>query len=154
MGPCARSCRCVSSRPMSDVSQGPGWWLASDGKWYPPEQAPPPPPPPPPPTGAAAAPAKPALPAGGPKDYLRVCDGCGTGWLLPKEWAKEKPPKGFQVRSMQRATRFAIGRQRERYSMQAATLQGSQDRVLNNARCPSCGSTTYTQYKPGETPPP
>ncbi len=25
---------------MSDVSQGPGWWLASDGKWYPPEQAP------------------------------------------------------------------------------------------------------------------
>ena len=26
--------------PMSDVSQGPGWWLASDGKWYPPQQAP------------------------------------------------------------------------------------------------------------------
>ncbi len=25
---------------MSDVSQGPGWWLASDGKWYPPESAP------------------------------------------------------------------------------------------------------------------
>src|SRR5690554_2550534 len=25
---------------MSDTSQGPGWWLASDGKWYPPEQAP------------------------------------------------------------------------------------------------------------------
>jgi hypothetical protein len=22
---------------MSDVSGGPGWWLASDGKWYPPE---------------------------------------------------------------------------------------------------------------------
>ncbi|MDR3648542.1 MAG: cyclic nucleotide-binding domain-containing protein [Acidimicrobiales bacterium] len=22
---------------MSDVSQGPGWWLASDSKWYPPE---------------------------------------------------------------------------------------------------------------------
>lgn len=26
---------------MSDTSQGPGWWQASDGKWYPPEQAPP-----------------------------------------------------------------------------------------------------------------
>ena len=25
---------------MSEVSQGPGWWLASDGRWYPPEQAP------------------------------------------------------------------------------------------------------------------
>lgn len=24
---------------MSDVSQGEGWWQASDGKWYPPEQA-------------------------------------------------------------------------------------------------------------------
>jgi len=30
---------------MSDTSQGDGWWVASDGKWYPPEQAP----------GAAAA---------------------------------------------------------------------------------------------------
>lgn len=25
---------------MSDVWQGPGWWQASDGRWYPPEQAP------------------------------------------------------------------------------------------------------------------
>ena len=25
---------------MSDTSQGEGWWLASDGKWYPPESAP------------------------------------------------------------------------------------------------------------------
>lgn len=34
---------------MSDASQGPDWWLASDGKWYPPTsatQAMPPPPPP------------------------------------------------------------------------------------------------------------
>jgi hypothetical protein len=23
---------------MSDTSQGPGWWLASDGKWYPPRK--------------------------------------------------------------------------------------------------------------------
>ena len=22
---------------MADVAQGPGWWNASDGKWYPPE---------------------------------------------------------------------------------------------------------------------
>lgn len=25
---------------MSDLAQGPGWWIASDGKWYPPEQHP------------------------------------------------------------------------------------------------------------------
>lgn len=24
---------------MSEQSQGPGWWLASDGRWYPPETA-------------------------------------------------------------------------------------------------------------------
>lgn len=32
---------------MSDVSQGPGWWQASDGRWYPPEQVPGVPTPPP-----------------------------------------------------------------------------------------------------------
>ena len=34
---------------MSDTSQGPGWWIASDIRWYAPEQYPgylPPPPPP------------------------------------------------------------------------------------------------------------
>lgn len=35
---------------MSDFQQGPGWWQASDGKWYPPEQAP------------GAAPAQPTAP--------------------------------------------------------------------------------------------
>jgi hypothetical protein len=43
---------------MSDASGGPGWWHASDGKWYPPEQHPnyrPPPPPPPPPGQAITA---------------------------------------------------------------------------------------------------
>jgi hypothetical protein len=28
---------------MSDVSNGDGWWIASDGKWYPPHMAPAPP---------------------------------------------------------------------------------------------------------------
>ena len=54
---------------MTDQSQGPGWWLASDGKWYPPDQAPavPPPdtwttpPPQPPPPGGLSGGAKAAL---------------------------------------------------------------------------------------------
>ena len=40
---------------MSNTSQGEGWWLASDGKWYPPElhsEYPPPPPPTPAPPAA------------------------------------------------------------------------------------------------------
>lgn len=52
---------------MSDVSQGPGWWTASDGKWYPPELHPNyvPPPPPPPPGAVEAAP--PAVQECGPR---------------------------------------------------------------------------------------
>ncbi|MEM9521599.1 MAG: hypothetical protein AAGA37_19980 [Actinomycetota bacterium] len=47
---------------MSDVSQGDGWWQASDGKWYAPEQHPDykPAPPPPPPTNAPPPPTAPA----------------------------------------------------------------------------------------------
>jgi len=61
---------------VSDVSQGPNWWVASDGKWYPPEQhpnyvapVPPPPPTPPPPMAPSTPPpASPPPPgyAGGP----------------------------------------------------------------------------------------
>ncbi len=41
---------------MSDTSQGPGWWIASDGKWYPPESAQPATPPPPTPPAYMAPP--------------------------------------------------------------------------------------------------
>ncbi len=57
---------------MSSASQGPGWWQASDGKWYPPQQesgyqAPPPPPAAAPtaPPSWSAPPAPPAYPAPG-----------------------------------------------------------------------------------------
>ena len=48
----------------AESSQGPGWWQASDGKWYPPEQtpaaaAPPVPAPPPAPAAPGPAPAGP-----------------------------------------------------------------------------------------------
>lgn len=77
-------------------------------------------------------------------DYTRVCDACGTAWRLPKERATEKA---------QRETKFAIGRRRKLYSMQASTLQSSQDWGLTNAQCPSCGNSAFKQYKPGEVVP-
>ncbi len=52
---------------MSDTSQGPGWWQASDGRWYPPEQAP----------GAAPQPAQ--QPAGG-----RLDIGASLSWAWNK----------------------------------------------------------------------
>lgn len=55
---------------MSDVSQGPGWWQASDGRWYPPQPAAPAPPPPPPP---GPPPQWGGPPAGPPKSSNRGC---------------------------------------------------------------------------------
>lgn len=46
---------------MSDRPQGEGWWLASDGKWYPPESRPAPPPAPVPPWAPPAARLSPGL---------------------------------------------------------------------------------------------
>lgn len=52
---------------MSDTPQGPGWWQASDGKWYAPAGATPPPPPPPSgsPFGVPPPPGAPQQPVGG-----------------------------------------------------------------------------------------
>lgn len=79
---------------MSDVSQGPGWWQASDGKWYPPEQAPGAQPPSTPPGPAPSQPAytqpgygAPAAqpggfgqPAGAPRQSFAVGDAFNWGF--------------------------------------------------------------------------
>ena len=55
---------------MSDVSQGLGWWQASDLKWYPPERHPDyvAPPPPPPTDDVTEAAGRPLVP---PRDHPR-----------------------------------------------------------------------------------
>lgn len=50
---------------MSDVSHGPGWWLASDGRWYPPEASPGPSPTP----GPIINPVEPPFPGGVPSAW-------------------------------------------------------------------------------------
>lgn len=66
---------------MSDQSQGPGWWVASDGKWYPPESHPsaaaPLAPPPPVPPASDLVSERPGLPARAWRKY--------RGWPL---WAQ------------------------------------------------------------------
>ncbi|MEZ5204918.1 MAG: DUF4190 domain-containing protein [Acidimicrobiales bacterium] len=60
---------------MSEQSHGPGWWLASDGRWYPPEAAPPTAAPPP--SGPWGPPAAPSVP--GPS----AAGMGGLGWGAP-----------------------------------------------------------------------
>ena len=62
---------------MSDVSQGPGWWQASDLKWYPPELhadyvAPLPPPPKLPPPPPPVTPTQSSLTTRGPSGQRKV----------------------------------------------------------------------------------
>lgn len=70
---------------MSENAQGPGWWQASDGRWYPPEAHPnymsPTPPPPPPPL--PAQPDATATPDGPPTvedPSTRPWSSAGPGW--------------------------------------------------------------------------
>jgi uncharacterized RDD family membrane protein YckC len=62
---------------MSDFSQGPGWWQASDGKWYPPEQAPQGPAP-----GAGNAVPTPMGPGGQLADWGQRAVGIVIDWAL------------------------------------------------------------------------
>ncbi len=68
---------------MSDTSQGPGWWIASDGKWYPPQ---PQQSPVAPPVGGDAPP--------GP-GWWRATDG---KWYPPLPGAGQGPTKKFYTR--------------------------------------------------------
>lgn len=56
---------------MSDSAQGPGWWQASDGKWYPPEPA---------------AAATPPPPPGGGTDVIDVGGSISYGWEAFKKY--------------------------------------------------------------------
>lgn len=61
---------------MSDTSQGPGWWQASDGRWYPPTARP----------GTPTPPAQPLAPYGPPPvgyGYGYALNPNGTGTGLP-----------------------------------------------------------------------
>ena len=81
---------------VSDWQQAPDWWLASDGKWYPPQSRPgppaPPPPPPPPPNPFAVGPtpwATPHHPLAYPAMVSRPASLSSTlsGWLQALMWA-------------------------------------------------------------------
>jgi uncharacterized membrane protein YhaH (DUF805 family) len=58
---------------MSDRQLGDDWWLASDGKWYPPQSHPDAPAPPPPP-GAMGAPVPESFVTAPPWDWKRIID--------------------------------------------------------------------------------
>lgn len=74
---------------MSDISQGEGWWLASDAKWYPPESRPmlaPLPPPPPSPIHPSSDQAA-AIDGGGAARPFISLNRSLSGWTRGLMWA-------------------------------------------------------------------
>ena len=73
---------------MSDTSQGPGWWVASDGRWYPPQPDTP---------GATmtqwAGPGAVPYPAVGPAGYVGSPGQPGPGWWQASDgqWYPPQP---------------------------------------------------------------
>ncbi len=86
---------------MSNISQGPGWWLASDGTWYPPEQWTGPPDMRP--AGAPAQPV-PTWPPQGPAAYPYGTDRAGQyaaqGSGPPYGQAVNQKTNGFAIASL------------------------------------------------------
>jgi hypothetical protein len=67
---------------MSDAPQGPGWWQASDGKWYPPEQQP---------AGGAPSGPPPAYGAAGPGGAPKLDVGTAISYGFNKFFANIGP---------------------------------------------------------------
>lgn len=63
---------------MSDTSQGPGWWQANDGKWYPPQSG-----------ATITQPAIPSMPAGSDSPL-------GPGWWQATDGRWYPPRPGYQ----------------------------------------------------------
>lgn len=78
-------------------------------------------------------------------DVTRVCNKCGNTRFLPRAWAQTKAPRPAPSMIV------GIGRHR-RSELAMIHMKEAQERELfhKNAMCPSCGSSQYTQYKPGE----
>jgi hypothetical protein len=105
---------------VSDMQQGPGWWQASDGKWYPPEshptrQAPVPPPVQPPaggiphPTSAHSVPppgypplpgAVPAAPPGAPTGAYQQWGPGNSPYGVAPVYANAKRTNGLAIASL------------------------------------------------------
>jgi hypothetical protein len=84
------------------------------------------------------------------RDYTRICDNCGNRWLLPKELAEEKAPRGLQVSNMNRAARLAVTKgQRESYSMQALAFRRNSPAFWTTPAAPRAARRTSASTSRG-----
>jgi len=81
-----------------------------------------------------------------PAEWQRICDRCGRVWFA----TTERPPSKLEIRGHKTSasgSRGMIGggRRASSHEMRAYSLQTTRDAILAQARCPGCGSASYTQ---------
>lgn len=83
------------------------------------------------------------------KEYKRSCNKCGAIWYVPKELAEERMPNKLEIAGTKMQT-FGMGSLEgvgRHARAQLKSLEARKQRVLDNARCPSCGSSDYSQAR-------
>lgn len=84
------------------------------------------------------------------KEMERRCKRDGTVWYVPLKEAKEKPPNRLEMtgaRMQAAGDRMTLWAKSSRSEMQLANLERQRERVLRNASCPTCGSSSFTERK-------
>lgn len=89
------------------------------------------------------------------KEVRRTCKRCKTEWYLPKDLAKERAPNKMQLAGAKMQAVGAAGSivpglglfSKSRKRAQAQALADRRIRVLENSRCPNCGSVEFEQIK-------
>lgn len=85
------------------------------------------------------------------KEYRRVCQRCETEWYVPSALAKERAPSRLEIagRKVQAtgSSMSIVSFSKSRDQAKLANAQEKRQRVLDNSRCPSCGSIKFKQTR-------
>jgi hypothetical protein len=74
-------------------------------------------------------------------------------WYLPASLAKEKAPKRNELvgrRMMATGNAMSHRRLAGADAQKLTQMESKRDRVINNSRCPGCGSNSYTEKEAPE----
>lgn len=84
-----------------------------------------------------------------PAEYRRTCGRCSNVWFIPRQAAREKAPRRMQMAAarMQKfgANASLVSFSRGRKAAEVARLEDRQRRVVENHRCPQCGSGQFAE---------
>jgi predicted RNA-binding Zn-ribbon protein involved in translation (DUF1610 family) len=141
---------------MSNSSQGPGWWMASDGKWYAPEQHPDyrPSGSAPPPDSAPTTAAPPPMPQAAMPTAQITCPGCNTKVHLPTDSTRGVCPNCSNAivfrKCVSTGTTLPVLESWTTWTHSGCPIKHSVANVSNpRFNCPRCNKVTRLEQKGG-----